>query len=135
MIKENSVKRPLILLVAIVAIVCLVAGCVGEVTTYTDSGQTISIGVDQQFVIALGSNPTTGYGWQASYDETMLELVGGQSSYKPGEEAAEDVVGAGGVEYFRFKTLKAGETKITIVYQRPWEEEIIEQKVFTVNIK
>ena len=125
-------KKFLIPVTLVVAIACLVAGCVGEVKTYTDSGQTISIGVNQEFVIALGSNPTTGYSWQGSYDETMLELVGGESTYK---ESKEGVVGAGGIEYFQFKVLKAGETEITLVYKRPWEEEIVEQKVFTVNIE
>jgi len=125
-------KKFLIPVTLVVAIACLVAGCVGEVKTYTDSGQTISIGINQEFVIALGSNPTTGYSWQESYDETMLELVGGESTYK---ESKEGVVGAGGIEYFRFKALKAGETEITLAYKRPWEEEIVEQKVFTVNIE
>jgi len=102
-----------------------------EVETYTDSGQAIDIGLDQEFVIALGSNQSTGYGWQESYDETMLELVGGQSTYELSEE---DLVGAGGIEYFRFKALEAGETTITLVYKRAWEEESLYQKVFTVNI-
>jgi len=127
------VKRFLILLAVIP--ICLVAGCVGEVNTYTDPGQTIDIGVNQEFVIALGSNLTTGYSWQASYDETMLELVGGQSTYKLSEEAKQGLVGAGGVEYFRFKALKTERTKITLVYKRPWEEEIRDQKVFTINIR
>jgi len=127
------VKR-LLILVAVVAI-SLMAGCVGEVKTYTDSGQTIDIGVNQEFVIALGSNPTTGYGWQESYDENMLELV--EKTYKLGKEAEQGVVGAGGVEYFRFKPLKAGKTEITLVYKRPWEEPTPQDvtKVFTVNIK
>ena len=124
-------KRFLILM-AVIAI-CLVAGCVGEVKTYTDPGQTINIGVNQEFVIALGSNPTTGYSWQESHDEAMLKLV--EKTYKPGEEAEQGVVGAGGVEYFRFKALKTGETEITLVYKRPWEEEFLEQKVFAINIK
>jgi len=123
------VKR-LFLLLAVVA-TCLVAGCVGEVETYDNPGQTIDIGVNQEFVIALGSNLTTGYGWQESHDATMLELV--EKIYK--EEAKEGVVGAGGVEYFRFKTLNKGETEITLVYKRSWEEEILEQKVFTIDIK
>jgi inhibitor of cysteine peptidase len=116
--------------------ISLMAGCLGEVKTYTDAGQAIEIGVNQQFVIALGSNPTTGYSWQASYDETLLELVGGQSTYKSREEAKELVVGAGGVEYFRFKALKTGETEITLVYKRPWEETAPENltKVFTISI-
>lgn len=120
------------LLVAVVAI-CLAAGCVGEVKTYTDSGQAISIGVNQEFIIALGSNPTTGYGWQESYDEAVLELV--EKTYKPGEQAEQGVVGAGGVEFFRFKALKTGKTEIALVYKRPWEEKTVDQKVFTVTIK
>jgi len=119
----------LILLAVIAA--CLVAGCVGQVETYTDPGQTIDIGVNQEFVIALGSNPTTGYSWQASYDQSVLELV--EKIYK--EEAKQGVVGAGGVEYFRFKALKTERTKITLVYKRPWEEEVLDQKVFTINIR
>ena len=122
-------KRLLILVVAI----CLLAGCVGEIKTHTDSGQTIDIGVNQEFVIALGSNPTTGYSWQESYDETMLRLV--EKTYEPGKEAKQGAVGAGGVEYFRFKALQAGETEITLVYKRQWEQTSLDQKVFIVNIK
>ena len=126
-------KRFLILVTMAVVATSLLAGCAGGIETYTDSGQTIGIGVDQEFVIALGSNPTTGYGWQESHDETILELV--EQRYEPGEEAEQGVVGAGGVEYFHFKTLKAGVTEITLVYKRQWEEAFLEQKVFTVDIK
>lgn len=121
-----------LLLLAVVA-TGLVAGCVGGVETYTDPGQTVTIGLNQQFVIALGSNPTTGYSWQESYDRNMLELV--EKIYK--EEAKQGVVGAGGVEYFRFKTLSRGETEITLVYKRPWEEPTPQDvtKVFTINIE
>jgi inhibitor of cysteine peptidase len=63
----------------------------------------------------------------------MLELL--EKVYK--EQAQEGVVGAGGVEYFRFKALKAGETEITLTYQRPWEEPTSQDltKVFTVDVK
>jgi len=127
------VKRLSLLVVVALLATSLVAGCVGEVKTYTDSGQTINIDVNREFVVALGSNPTTGYSWQESHDETMLELVG--KTYKPGKEAEQGAVGAGGVEYFRFKALKMGKTEITLVYKRLWEEEPLEQKVFIVNIK
>lgn len=122
-----------LLIVAVLA-VCLAAGCVGEVKTFTDSGQTIEIGCGREFVIALGSNPTTGYGWQASYDDSMLELV--EKTYDPGDKA-QDVVGSGGVEFFRFKTLSGGGTEVTLVYKRPWEEPSPSDvtRVFVVNIK
>ena len=124
-------KRFLILMAMAVVAICMLAGCVGEIKTYTDSGQTIDIGANQEFVIALGSNPTTGYMWQVSHDETMLELV--EKTYKRTGEP----VGGGGVEYFRFKTLKTGKTEITLVYKRPWEEPTPQDvtKAFTVNIK
>jgi len=126
-------KRLLILVTVIMVAVCLMAGCTREVKTYSDSGQAIDIGVNQEFVIALGSNPTTGYMWQESYDKNVLELV--EKTYELGEEAKQGVVGAGGVDYFRFKALKTGETEITLVYKRPWEEESLAQKLFEVNIK
>ncbi len=128
-------KKFLILVTVAVVAISLVAGCVGEIKTYTDEGQTIDIGVNREFVIAIGANPTTGYDWEVSLDETMLEMMG-EKTYKPGEEAEEGVVGAGGVEYFRFKALKAGEAEITMVYKRSWEEPTTqdETKVFTVNI-
>ena len=128
-------KKFLIPVTVAVIATCLVAGCVGEVKTYIDSGQTIGIGVNQEFVIAIGANPTTGYDWEVSLDETMLELV--EMTYKLAEEAEHEIVGAGGVDYFRFKALKAGETEITMVYKRSWEEPTAqdETKVFTVNIE
>ena len=126
-------KKFLILVMVAMLATSLLAGCVGEVKTYTDSGQAISIGINQEFIIALGSNPTTGYSWQESYDETMLRLV--EKTYEPGEAAKNGAVGAGGVEYFRFKALQAGKTEITLTYKRPWEAKSLDQKVFIVNIK
>lgn len=125
-------KRVWLLVAAVVLTLGLVAGCT-VVKTYDDAGQDIDIGVGQEFIIALGSNPTTGYSWQASCDETMLELV--ESTYEA-DETDEDVVGSGGVEYFRFLTLQAGETEITLTYARPGEGgDVVETKVFTVNIE
>jgi len=122
-----------LLLVAVLA-ACLVAGCIGQIETYEDEGQAIDTEVNEQFVIALGSNQTTGYRWQASYNETMLELVGGESKY---DEAGEGLIGAGGVEFFRFKALKTGRTEITLVYKQAWEEPTPQDltKVFVVHIR
>ena len=127
-------KALALFLVMAIAVVGMVTGCGGEVKTYSDSGQTIGVDVNKEFVIGLGSNPTTGYRWQASYDDTAVTLV--ESEYQQGETAKEGVVGAGGVEYFKFKALKKGQTEITLDYLRSWEEgSSIEQKVFTVDIK
>ncbi len=125
-------KKVLLLVAVVVLTLGLVAGCVG-VKTYKDVGEDINISVDQEFIIALGSNQTTGYSWQASYDETMLELV--ESTYEP-EETDEDIVGGGGTEFFRFKALEVGEVEITMTYAQQWEGgEVGETKVFTGTIE
>ncbi len=125
-------KRLFTLVLLVLMLAILVPGCGGGVETYTDSGQAITVKVGQEFIIALGSNLTTGYGWQESYDPVMLKLV--EKKYVP-DETEEELVGAGGVEYFRFRALKPGSTRITLDYQRPWEGVSAEQKVFAVNIK
>ena len=126
-------KKLLLLVTVVVIASCQLAGCVTVVDTYIDSGQAISIGVNQEFIICLGSNPTTGYGWQESYDEAILKLM--EKTYELSEEAKEGVVGAGGVDFFRFRALKTGQTKISVIYKRLWEEEIADQKVFTVTVE
>ena len=127
-------KKLLILVTVAVIATCLMTGCGAKVLAYSDPEDTIDISPDREFIIliALESNPTTGYSWEASYDETMLELV--EETYEPGEYAEQGVVGAGGTELFRFKALESGEVEITMVYKRTWEEEGIDQKVFTVDV-
>ncbi len=117
---------------ASIMVVFLIAGCGGGVKAYTDSEQVINTTVNQEFIIALDSNPTTGYDWEASYDENMLSLE--KEEYNPDEKEA-GLVGAGGTQYYHFKALKVGETEITVTYKRSWETEYAEQKVFTVDIK
>ncbi len=135
--QERKVPMKGFATVAVISIlvVSLIAGCggvCGGVEVYTDSEQVINTTVNQEFIIALDSNPTTGYGWEASYDENMLSLE--KEEYNPDEKEA-GLVGAGGTQYYQFKALKVGETEITVTYKRSWETEYAEQKVFTVDIK
>jgi inhibitor of cysteine peptidase len=125
----------------------LLAGCSTaentEVNTYTDPATTINVSVNQEFILALESNPTTGYSWQETHEADMLTLVNDQYQAK---ETAPNVVGAGGTHYFTYKALKKGETKVTLVYLRPWEQQSPtdtpytftandKTEIFTVNIK
>ena len=127
----ENMKRFLILSLVLAASLML-AGCGGKSPTYTDASQTINTRLNQEFIIALDSNPTTGYDWEESHDNSILSLMG--KEYKVGEKAP-GLVGAGGTQYFRFKALKTGKTEITLTYKRPWEEKTLEQKTFTVDIK
>lgn len=124
-----------ILVIVAALAMCMVAGCIGEAVSYTDPEQLIDIGVNEEFVIALGGEDIfKGLRWEANYDATMLDLVDGTHD-------------ASGIGRFRFKTLKTGETEVTMVHvhrpeERPAEEPmptegivLLEPKVFNVNIK
>lgn len=125
-------KKLLLLGTMLMSAVFLVVGCAGGGKVYTDPVQTISAGINHEFIIALDSNPTTGYNWEERHDATMLGLV--ESKYEP-DKKVPGLVGAGGTQYFRFKALKAGRTEIPLTYKRPWETSSTTQKIFKVDIK
>ncbi len=126
-------------IIAIIAAVFLLAtvlsGCTTEVKAYTESGQVINTSADKEFQIALGSNPTTGYSWHATFDEQALKQV--NNDYKADDTTGKQIVGAGGTEYFTFKALKTGDYKITFTYYRPWETPTAQDKTqeFTIKVK
>ena len=95
----------------------------------TDSGISILNGkMGETITISLISNPTTGYSWQPEYDSAFLKLV--NTEFVP--FAA--VPGSPGMETFEFLMLKQGETKVKMLYKRPWENEIIDEHVTLIRI-
>ena len=108
---------PLFILAAVITSL-LATGCAGGPKVYTDSNKVINVKVGQEFIIALGANPTTGYTWNESYDSSFLQLV--EHKYTP-TKAEEGMVGTGGVRSFKFKALKKGDTKVTLVHKQAWE--------------
>ena len=137
------------ILLLLVLIVGLLAGCGEGVKTYTKPERGIEVGVGDEFVIALGSNPSAGYIWETDYDQDMLQLMlGGYQRIEPHKRGES---GASGVETFRFKALNKGKTDITMIYRKltfigepctscddgsvpPWEGEGI-RWIFEVQIK
>ncbi len=121
------------LMLVAVGVALMLVGCLSEPAIYTDPAETISISIDQEFVVAMDANPATGYNWEESYDETALKLV--EKTFEMGESDKKWLIGAGGIENFRFKAIGTGTTEITLVYKRLWVQEIAGQTVFKVDIK
>ena len=121
-------------LISVVLLTVVLSGCGTAAKVFTEPSQTINTGVNKEFTIALGSNISTGYSWQAAYDEKALTLV--EKTYKEQDNTGEQIVGADGTEYFKFKPLSKGETKVTFTYRRPWEQPSAQDQtlVFTINI-
>jgi len=91
----------------------------------------ITINSDKLFTILLESNPTTGYGWETTFDEEYIELSGKEFISR---QTDKKIVGAGGNEKFSFHAIKEGLTEITFTYARAWEEEPIKTVVYKIII-
>lgn len=125
-------KRLIGIFVVAAVISGLVIGCVPAAKVYSDPAVTIEIKVGESFIIALDSNPTTGYTWHEDFDKSFLELV--DHEYER-SLAGEGLVGAGGTESFEFKALKEGDTEVTMVYKQGWEGGSVgDEYVFKVSI-
>jgi inhibitor of cysteine peptidase len=125
----------LLALVATVGVMVVVVACGGgDATTFDlsqrDSGTTLQVAPDDEIVISLESNPTTGFSWSeapASQNNGILQLL--SKSY----ESDSDAIGAGGVETWTYKAVKPGKAVLELQYLRPFEPDNVAGK-FTVTI-
>ena len=84
--------------------------------------------------VELNSNPTTGYSWQCTLEDSSVAELTAQSYEQKNKD--KQLVGAGGTETFIFTAKKAGTTKVFFTYKRAWEESEFDKKetaVITVN--
>lgn len=91
---------------------------------------------NQEFIIRLKGNPTTGYSWvyQATQDDRVA-IPAGPERFSPAE-GNDGKVGAGGYFEFPFKTVTPGEKKIVFIYRRPWEKDVEPARTaeLTINV-
>ncbi len=78
----------------------------------------INAKVGQTFVVALDSNPTTGYSWSVIFGNGggLFDNVG--STYL---RPSSSMPGAGGKQLLLFRALHAGSTDLRLHYVRPFE--------------
>lgn len=79
---------------------------------------------EPNFVIAVQSNPSTGYAWHVvSYDKNMLQYLG-QTYAPPGEQGV--LLGTPGMSHLKFKLRNKQNipmtSTVTLSYHRSWEK-------------
>ncbi len=99
--------------------------------TSDDVAYTIEVG--DIFTITLEENPSTGYIWQGPTisDESIVELIGGPETIG----GSSNVVGAPNMIRWTFKAKARGIAVITFKSIRPWENNPIDKKNFTILVK
>ena len=96
-----------------------------------DSSKTVIVTAGSLITVSLEGNLTTGYSW--SVDEIDPQYLGREG--EPQYERNSKLTGAGEVTIFTFKALKLGETRLLLVYMRPFEASKPPEKSFEVGIE
>lgn len=90
--------------------------------TEEDSGGTVTIGMEDSLIVALDSNPTTGFSWTLVSISNTSVVTNVSSEYIPDPTpTGEPMVGSGGEEIWTFAPQAAGTSTIEMMYSRPWE--------------
>ena len=97
----------------------LLAGCNSKQSNSNDdsvNSGALRIKVGDTFIIALESNPTTGYSWSlAESDPNIVKKV--SNVYEP-QNVSPGIVGSGGTEIWTFKAIGEGEAKYQAMGKR-----------------
>jgi len=107
-----------------------------DIVTYTQDKPIVMVtSENQEFIIKLKSNPTTGYSWfLRDYSTNLIEPV--KHEFVP---PINKLVGAPGFELWTFRArpdafIVPQQTSIRFVYARPWEaSETTTQAIFKVT--
>jgi predicted secreted protein len=124
--------RQLLVSASIVSLL-LLAGCSGEPDIYRDPDEVITVKVNREFIIAITTNPSTGYMWTATVDESMLDLVTSTIEARKVEIKGEERVIL--EQHFRCRTLKKGDTEVQLDLRGPDIKHSWEQESFSVTIR
>ena len=92
--------------------------------TANDSGGEVTVGVGNELIVSLDSNPTTGYGWALVSISNTSVVMNVSNEYIPNPTpTGEPIVGSGGEEIWTFAPQAAGTSTIEMEYIRPLEPE------------
>ena len=127
-------KRVFVILAAIclVSAACFIGTAQAATALFSAPDTQIDVAVNEQFIIQLDSNVTTGYSWYVTDISNSAVVTKLAEEYVP---PAGSALGAPGVQKFTFKALAAGKSHITFQYKRGEAGTAAETKTFTVKVK
>jgi inhibitor of cysteine peptidase len=102
--------------------------------TDSDNGSTVRLAKGGQLIVALQSNPSTGFSWYVGERAgPELELVGEPRFVPAGSTTP--VVGAPGTQVFTFKASGAGTVQMVLEYKRSFEPNVPPAKTFSLTVE
>ncbi len=122
-------------LAALAATATLLAGCSGGLAqprtlTSKDSGSSVQLAIGETLAVSLEGNPTTGYTWEVGeVDQNVLKQIGDMTY-----QADSNAIGAGGVMTFHFQAVATGQTRLKLIYHRPFETDVPPIQTFDATL-
>jgi inhibitor of cysteine peptidase len=115
----------------LVLVVIFIAGhALALELTGSDCGRSVTLQSDEELVVVLAGNPSTGFLWEVTgLDESVLKQEGGASFH-----VNSNLAGAGGMLTFRFLPCRSGSTRLLLTYRRPWEHQVPPVATFEVVV-
>ena len=103
-----------------------------NVTVEQQSNCPMQLRTGQNLIVSLPSNPTTGYRWaiQDSAGGVLRSL--GPEVYSSSDNG--QLLGSGGQSTWRFQAFAAGNGRLRLTYQQPWEPEAEPAQTFDCPI-
>jgi predicted secreted protein len=99
-----------------------------------DDGETVELARGGKLIIALTSNPSTGFGWYVGEGAGRgLELLGEPRFVPAGSTGP--VVGAPGTQVFSFEATERGASQMVLEYRRSFEPTVPAEKTFHVTVE
>jgi inhibitor of cysteine peptidase len=95
-----------------------------------DKEENIILKKGQEFTITLDSNPTSGYKWIPAFNTYTIKII--SYNFHP---TSSIVIGGSGKDIFTFKAMNSGATVLKMVYKRSWEQQIMAEKNFFINVR
>jgi inhibitor of cysteine peptidase len=92
----------------------------------------LRLSTGQTLVLTLPSNPTTGFRWQLKDSAPGVLKSLGPEVYSTPEDAG--LVGGAGQSTWRFQASQAGQGRLLLTYQRPWEVEVAPAQTFDCQV-
>jgi len=100
-----------------------------EPFTENDNGTKIDLGIDDPFEIELAGNPSEGFVWEVEYfDKKIIKQIG-EAEFVPEDDQEEE-----GKYLFKFQTIAAGQSVVSLVYHKKSNTKNIPVKSYSIEI-
>lgn len=105
----------------------------GSLTLSKDSKCPLTLDTQQNLILSLPSNPTTGFRWEVRDAAANVLQSLGPEVYSTPESSG--LVGAAGISTWRFVAHAPGEGRLLLTYQQPWEPNVAPAETFDCEIR